>query len=58
MLLYQILQYQIKSSICDKWKNMKMSYKNNKFKISAGTWNEEFELPDGSILHEIFNTII
>ena len=23
-------------------------YKNNKFKISALTWNEEFELPDGS----------
>ena len=22
--------------------------KNNKFKISATTWNEEFELPDGS----------
>ena len=30
------------------WKNMKKSYKNNKFKISAPTWNEEFELPDGS----------
>ena len=26
----------------------KKSYKNNKFKISAPTWNEEFELPDGS----------
>ena len=25
-----------------------MSCKNNKFKISALTWNEEFELPDGS----------
>ena len=25
-----------------------MSYKNNKFKISASTWNEEFELPDES----------
>ena len=24
----------------------KKSYKNNKFKISAPTWNEEFELPD------------
>ena len=31
-----------------KWKNIKKSYKNNKFKISAPTWNEEFELPDGS----------
>ena len=25
-----------------------MSYKINKFKISALTWNEQFELPDGS----------
>ena len=25
-----------------------MSCKNNKLKISALTWNEEFELPDGS----------
>ena len=35
------------------WKNLKKSYKNNKFKISATTWNEEFELPDVSysILH-------
>ena len=24
------------------------SYNNNKFKISASTWNDEFELPDGS----------
>ena len=30
------------------WKNIKKSYKYNKFKISAPTWNEEFELPDGS----------
>ena len=29
-------------------KNIKKSYKNNKFKISAPTWYEEFELPDGS----------
>ena len=29
-------------------KNTKKSYRNNKFKISAPTWNEEFELPDGS----------
>ena len=29
-------------------KNLKMSYKNNKFKTSAPTGNEEFELPDGS----------
>ena len=29
-------------------KNIKSLYNNNKFKISAPTWNEEFELPDGS----------
>ena len=28
------------------WKNIKSSYNNNKFKISAPTWNDEFELPD------------
>ena len=30
------------------WKNMKNSYKNNKFKISAPTLDEKFESPDGS----------
>ena len=30
------------------WKNIKSSYKNNKFKISVPTWSDEFELPDGS----------
>ena len=30
------------------WKNIKSSYKNNKFKISAPTWSDEFELPDRS----------
>ena len=30
------------------WKYIKKSYKNNKFKISAPTWNEDFELTDGS----------
>ena len=30
------------------WRNIKKSYKNSKFKISVPTWNEEFELPDGS----------
>ena len=29
-------------------KNIKSSYKNNKFKISAPTWSNEFELPGGS----------
>ena len=36
------------SSIYYTWKNIKSSYNNNKFKISAPTWNEEFRLPDGS----------
>ena len=35
-------------SIYYTWKNIKSSYNNNKFKISASTWNEEFKLPDGS----------
>ena len=35
-------------SIYYSWKNIKNSYKNNKFKISASTWNEEFELPGRS----------
>ena len=35
MLLYQILA-------------LITFEKNNEFKISAPTWNEEFELPDGS----------
>ena len=28
------------------WKNIKSSYDNNRFKISAPMWNEKFELPD------------
>ena len=28
----------------------KNSYKNNKFEISAPTWNDEFEIPEGSYL--------
>ena len=42
ILLYQILAFYYT------WKNIKNWYKNNKFKISAPTWNENFELPDGS----------
>ena len=30
------------------WKNIKSEYNSNKFKISAPTWNDEFNLPDGS----------
>ena len=29
-------------------KNIEVSYNNNKFKISSPTWNDKFELPDGS----------
>ena len=29
-------------------KNVKSTYNNNKFKTSAPTWNETFDLPDGS----------
>ena len=29
-------------------KNTKSEYKNNKFKISTPTWNDIFDLPDGS----------
>ena len=35
-------------SIYYEWKNIKKSYKNNEFKISAPAWNEELELPDES----------
>ena len=37
-------------SIYYTWKNIKSSYNNNRFKISAPTWNDEFELPDRSYL--------
>ena len=37
-----------KLSISFKWRNIKKSYKNSKFKISALAWNEDFQLPDGS----------
>ena len=30
------------------WKNVKSTYNNNKFKISAPIWNETFDLNDGS----------
>ena len=35
-------------SIYYTWKNVKSTYNNNNFKISAPTWNETFDLPDGS----------
>ena len=48
-------------SIYCTWENVKTSYKNNKLKISAPTWNEEFELSDGlfsiSDIHDYFEYI-
>ena len=35
-------------SIYYTWKNIKSACNNNKFKISAPTWNDTFYLPDGS----------
>ena len=35
-------------SIFYTWKNIKSEYNNNKFKISAPTWNDPFDLPHGS----------
>ena len=35
-------------SIYYTWKNIKSEYINNKFRISAPTWNDTFDLPDSS----------
>ena len=35
-------------SIYYTWENIKSEYNNNKSKISAPTWDETFDLPDGS----------
>ena len=35
-------------SICCTWRNIKSVCNSDKFKISAPTWNDEFDLPDGS----------
>ena len=49
-------------SIYYTWKNIKKSCKNNKFKISAPIWNEQFELPDGSypvsVIQDYFEYIL
>ena len=45
-----------------KLKNIKSEYNNNKFKIHAPTWNDEFDLPDGyysfSDIQDYFEYII
>ena len=35
-------------SIYYTWKNIKSEYNNNNIKIHTPTWNDEFNLPDGS----------
>ena len=49
-------------SIYYTWKNIKSEYINNKFKISAPPWNDEFNLPDGSFsvsdIQDYFECII
>ena len=35
-------------SIYYTWRNIKSEYNNNKFKISTPTWNDTFDLSDGS----------
>ena len=41
-------------SIYYTWKNIKSEYNNNKFKISAPTWNDTFDLLMVLILLQIF----
>ena len=49
-------------SIYYTWKNSRSEYNNNKFKIFAPTWNDEFNLPDGyysvSDIQDYFEYII
>ena len=37
-----------KWSIYYTWRKIRKQYKNNKLKITAPTWNDKFELADGS----------
>ena len=49
-------------SIYYTWKNIKSAYNNNEFQISAPTWNDTFDLPDGSYsivdIQDYFEVII
>ena len=45
-------------SIYYTWKNIKSVYNNNKFKISAPTWNDEFDLLMDHTLFQTFKTIL
>ena len=52
----------INLSIYYTWKNIKSEYNDNKFKITAPTWNDTFDLPDGfystSDIQDLFKFII
>ena len=45
-------------SIYYTWRNMKSECNNNKFKLFAPTWNDKFNLPDGSDIQDCFKCII
>ena len=49
-------------SIYYTWKNVKSEYNNNKFEISTPTWNNKFNVPDGSYsvsdIQDYFENII
>ena len=51
-----------KLNICYKWKKIKSSYNNNKCKMSDLTWNDKFELLDGSysisVIQDYFEHIL
>ena len=43
--------------LCYTWENIKKLYKNNKFKISASTWNEKLSYLIDHILYHIVRII-
>ena len=49
-------------SIYQTWKNKRSEYNNNKLEISAPTWNDTFDLADGSysivVIQDCFEFII
>ena len=45
-------------SIYYTWKYIKSAYNNNKFIISAPTWNDKFDLPMDNILFQTFKIIL
>ena len=44
-------------SIYYSWKNVKSIYRNNKFKISAPTWSQKFDLPMDCIIYQKYKII-